>query len=231
VFWPPAETRMIRLAKGPVPGILVRRGEAWRAEYLRRLDLGGVRRDLPARYRHVEVKAALRVESQDKCMYCETLVSHAQYGDIDHYLPVSVCPDLVVSWSNLGFTCEMCNTNKGDYWDQRFPLVNPYAEDPSHFLMFAGPIAMHQPGSLRGKVTIERIGLNRDELIARRMERLERVLPLVDAVALMPAGMARGVMLDVLAEEMGPDAEYSATIAAHLAPFIRRSTAQAALGS
>ena len=85
-------------------------------------------------------------------------------------------------------------------------------------------------GSLRGKVTIERIGLNRDELIARRMERLERLFPLVDVVALMPVGMARSVMLDVLAKEMVPYAEYSATIAAYLAPFIRRSTARAALG-
>jgi hypothetical protein len=220
---------MIRLAKGPVPGILVRRGETWTADYLRRLDAGGVRRDLPAHHRHADVKAALRVESRDKCMYCETHVSHAQYGDIDHFVPVAVRPELVVSWANLGFTCERCNTNKGDYWDERFPLVNPYAEDPSDFLMFAGPIAVQRPGSLRGKVTIERIGLNRAELIARRMERLERVLPFVDAVALMPAGMARSVMLDVLAREMGPDAEYSATIAAYLVPFIQRSTAIAAL--
>jgi HNH endonuclease len=173
-YWPPAETRMIRLTKGPAPDILVRRGEAWSTEYLRRLEAGGVRRDLPAYHRHAAVKTALRVESRDKCMYCESLVSHAQYGDIDHYVPVSVRPDLVVSWVNLGFSCERCNNNKGDYWDARLPLVNPYAEDPSDFLMFAGPIAVQKPGSLRGRVTIERIGLNRDELIARRKERLER---------------------------------------------------------
>jgi hypothetical protein len=220
---------MIRLVKGPAPDILLRRGESWGTEYLRRLDAGGVRRDLPARYRHSEVKAALRVESRDKCMYCETLVSHAQYGDIDHYVPVSVRPDLVVTWVNLGFACERCNNNKGDYWDERFPLVNPYAEDPSDFLMFAGPIAVQRPGSLRGKVTIERIGLNRDELIARRKERLERVLPFMDEVALMPAGMARGVMLDALTKQMGPDTEFSGTIAAHLTPFVRRSTVPAAL--
>jgi len=221
---------MIRLAKGQEPNILVRRGGVWTAEYLRRLDGGGVRRDLPARYRHPEVKAALRVESQDKCIYCETRISHAQYGDIDHYVPVSARPELVVSWSNLGFTCERCNNNKGDYWDERFPLINPYTEDPSRFLMFAGPIAVQRPGNMRGKLTIERIGLNRDELIAQRKERLERVLPFMDEVALMPPGMARSVLLDILTKEMGPAVEYSATIAAHLAPFIRSSAASAPRG-
>jgi hypothetical protein len=124
---------------------------------------------------------------------------------------------------NLGFSCERCNNNKGDYWDEHYPLVNPYVEDPSQFLTFAGPMVLPRPGNLRGKLTIERIDLNRNELIAQRKERLERILPLVDEVALMPAGMAQSVMMSALRKEMSSAVEYSATIAAYLTPFFRNS--------
>jgi hypothetical protein len=215
---------MIRLSKGPKPRIVVHRGSTWTADYVQRSSAGSARQHLPAHYRHAEIKAALRLECHDKCMYCETRVSHSQYGDIDHQIPVSLRPDLVVDWLNLGYSCEKCNNNKGDYWDEHFPLVNPYIEDPSQFLTFAGPMILPRPGNLRGKLTIERIDLNRNELIAQRKERLERIIPLVDQVALMPAGMPRNVMMSALRKEMNTAVEYSATIAAYLTPFLQSST-------
>jgi hypothetical protein len=67
------------------------------------------------------------------------------------------------------------------------------------------------------------IGLNRDELIVQRKERLERILPLVDEVALMHAGLAQTVMMGALRQEMSPAVEYSATMAAHLTAFIQHA--------
>ena len=148
------------------------------------------------------------------------MTNHSQFGDIDHILPLSRRPDLVVDWPNLGFACQVCNNNKGDYHDERLPLVNPYAEDPAEFFTFHGPMAAHHPGNERGQLTIACVELNRPDLVARRLERLQQLAPLIDQIALMPPGAPRGVMLDVLARHTSPATEFSAAIEARLRPFL-----------
>ena len=46
------------------------------------------------------------------CVYCE----ERHKGEIDHFRPKSLHPELVYSWSNWLFTCRSCNNAKGDKW-------------------------------------------------------------------------------------------------------------------
>jgi hypothetical protein len=211
---------MIRLRKGRPPAVLVNHGARWRAEYLQRLNDGDQRQRIPAQYRHPAIKQALLAEGFGKCMYCEARITHSQFGDIDHIMPLSQRPDLVVAWPNLGPSCQICNNNKHDYHDERLPIVNPYAEDPAEFLTFAGPLAVHHPGNARGQLTIACLDLNRPDLVAHRIERLRQLMPLIDEIALMPPGAARSVMIDGLARYMAPASEYSAAVTARLTPFL-----------
>jgi uncharacterized protein (TIGR02646 family) len=102
---------------------------------------------------------------------------------------------LAYEWTNLLFCCEICNER---YKRNRFPLtdesqrvrspdedltwerplfINSAEEDPAEWLTFAteGPMAgwvVALDDNLRGLVTREELGLNRDDLIERRRERM-----------------------------------------------------------
>ncbi|MEU7946201.1 HNH endonuclease [Micromonospora taraxaci] len=201
---------MIKLQKGPTPAILERKGQLWKEEYLDGVGEGKKRSDLPARYRHPEIKEAVKSESHDKCLYCETKLSHAQYGDVEHIAPASAKPELVVEWKNLGYVCQVCNNNKRDYWDDALPLINPYDDDPQNHFAFFGTFILHKPRGDRGKMTITKLKLNRTALMERRKDRIDRITSLVDEINLMPEGSAKAAMLEFLAEELGSSTEYSA---------------------
>ena len=46
------------------------------------------------------------------CVYCE----ERSKGEIDHFRPKSLHPELVYSWQNWLFACRSCNNAKGDKW-------------------------------------------------------------------------------------------------------------------
>ncbi|MER7421017.1 HNH endonuclease signature motif containing protein [Micromonospora peucetia] len=211
---------MIKLRKGPQPAVLSRNGEPWKAEYQQALAAGKRRSDIPARYRHPEIKEAVRAESFDKCLYCETKISHAQFGDVEHIVPISAKPEDVVTWENLGYVCQVCNNKKRDYWDESCPLLNPYHEDPNDHILFLGPWVMHRPGDERGRVTARRLHLNRSALMERRKERLDRIAALLDEIALMPPGPAKTAMLEYLREETSKSTEYSGAASALVSIYL-----------
>src|SRR5262249_49893992 len=131
------------------------------------------------RYTDARVKAVIRAEANDKCMYCESKVSHVFPGETDHIVPVSKRPDLVVAWDNLGYVCKECNREKGNYYDDASPLINPFTESPSDFLQFLGPAVFCIGPPLRGQLTISKLKLQRMALVQRRTERLEYVLKMI----------------------------------------------------
>ena len=77
-----------------------------------------------------------------KCAYCESRITHVDYGHIEHHVPKAGPngrPKRTFQWSNLLLACGRCNgsENKGDRFPtarQGGPIVNPCKDDPAdHF--------------------------------------------------------------------------------------------------
>lgn len=61
-------------------------------------------------------KPHLQREFRRKCAYCriaDGIKGYEGFG-VDHYLPRSRYPHLAVTWSNLFYACNVCNTWKGE---------------------------------------------------------------------------------------------------------------------
>ena len=202
---------MIRITKGPKPAVLVANEGEWTRTYVDHVQNGSsISEADKTRYRHPEIKTAVRTETVDKCAYCESKVTDVYPGDCEHILPKSHRPDLVVAWQNLTFSCSRCNTHKGDYYDPDEPLINPYEDEPTGLLRFAGPMALQELGSEVGERTLLRLKLSRGELTERRKERLEAVKTLIDRWNEMPAGARKELIAEQILEELADDKEYAA---------------------
>ena len=131
---------MIQLQKVDAPAVLMAQATVWTREFADRL----ADRTLPdvylTRYRHPSVKSAVVQETHGKCAYCESKVTHVHPGDIEHILPKSKFPELVVHWSNLTLVCNECNRRKSDFHDDEERIINPFEEEPQQKL--------HRPQSL-----------------------------------------------------------------------------------
>ena len=107
------------------------------------------------------LKEALLEMSHYRCSYCECSVEiESKDVTIDHFLPKSLHPDLVVEWKNLFPSCFRCNRAKNTCDEV---LLNPCEDDPKEFL------ALHKKNPFRlkgidaegiGQKTIEEINLN-----------------------------------------------------------------------
>jgi hypothetical protein len=192
----------------------VKKAAEWTEEYKQALAAGGeIKKTVRFRYRHADIKAAIRRDSHSKCIYCESPID---FGQTDHINPVSRCPDQILEWLNLALVCTECNTHKSDYYDPAAPLINPYEEDPKDFLHFLGPLVMAVPGNERGLLTERQLKLNRPDLLQRRMRRLENLGPLLDRWASLPAGHLKELLKVTILEEAADDKEYAATVRACL---------------
>jgi uncharacterized protein (TIGR02646 family) len=208
---------VIRLRKGPEPQVLVENAATWTAEYLRlQAREDGVPAAAAVRYRHPEVKAAVKRDAHGKCIYCESEPLHVTPGDVEHLLPKSRFPELVVAWDNLAFVCPDCNRAKGDFHDETQAVVNPFREDPGQFLHFAGPMVFERAGSTRGIVTVRKLELDRAELVERRADHLRKIQSLLHTWALLPEGPARDEIASEIRVRAEDPGEYAATTRAFL---------------
>ena len=207
---------MIRLTKTDKPKVLVDHEDEWRIEYMQEVAAGLARGKRKKRYNHPSIKSELIYETVGKCAYCESKIMHVSWGEIEHIVPVSQNPALVVAWDNLTLACPVCNGTKSDYWEEGNEILNPYVDQPDEHVIFAGPVVLARPGSQRGATTIDQIGLNRPGLIERRQERLDRINHLLNAFEAMTPGPSRDAVAGVLKAEAEKSMEFSATVTAHL---------------
>lgn len=172
---------MIGLKKIAKPQILVDEGGQWTEEVMSNVYNG---LEIPNasinRYRHPEIKEQVKVETSEKCIYCESKVSHTYPGDIEHIIPKSKYPRLAFTWSNLTYVCFWCNNNKRAFLSRETPLLNPYKDDIKEHLRAFGPILFHTNGSARGELTHKKIKLNRKELRDRRFDAISDLQNLLD---------------------------------------------------
>ena len=124
---------------------------------------------------------------------------------------------LAYEWSNLLLACSRCNGKKGIWFPLADPiaaasdhrgeirreeplLLNPTSDDPTDHLRFVSSPVVGDPdasavadvvvpvrGSRRGRTTIERVGLNRPDLVLARREHVTDMLRLKTTVAALTA--------------------------------------------
>jgi len=152
-----------------------------------------------------EVKRTLSSIQNGKCCFCESNFEHVGYGDVEHYRPKAGWVQgkeklnkpgyywLAYDWDNLLLSCQICNQK---YKKNYFPLVEPQSraldhtyelgneaplfihpanEDPEAHIEFEEELPRPVNNSNKGKVTIQRSGLDRELLNTTRANKLKTI--------------------------------------------------------
>jgi hypothetical protein len=151
-------------------------------------------------------------------MYCESNVSHVDYGDVEHIKPKGAgrYPELEFEWGNLGYACRKCNVAKGDKYHESTPYLDPYSELPEGHVFAAGAWLFARNGSERGDLTIADVQLNRPSLLEKRQARIQEMVKELTACFRTTNAVLREKALKALALEAVADKEYSLAVEALL---------------
>ena len=191
--------------------MLAQNSELWLEEYLADKQNATKR----YRYRHPDVKSALREESGHKCVYCESKLGHNTPGDVEHKTPTSQNEALHFTWTNLALACTECNRRKNKYYSEALPFLDPHVDDVEAMLMHLGPIVTWQPGTPRSEVTIKTLELNSDarlQLVLRKLEKIEEVMNLLERHISAGEEILKGLLKKQLLEMQNKSSEYSAMV-------------------
>jgi uncharacterized protein (TIGR02646 family) len=151
-----------------------------------------------------ELKPILLQATRGKCVYCET--SLTGYSSVENFRPRSgakglgrdYAPEhywwLAYEWTNLVISCEICAKHKRDFFPlenermrcrigttgkqleaEKALLIDPFSEDPKEHLDFMDSGSV-KPLSVKGKTTIELLGLNRVPLVKARARAAKALL-------------------------------------------------------
>ncbi len=164
---------------------------------------------LATNYKHPQNKEALKAASHNKCMYCESHVSHIDFGDVEHIRPKDRFPALEFSWDNLGYACSKCNNEKRNKFFDQTPFIDPYSENPREHIYAFGAMLRPKKGSERGEITIKEIGLNRADLLEKRDERIKTLEQAINACHRTQNQHLREAAMAALKAEIAEDQEYS----------------------
>lgn len=174
-------------------------------------------------YKHPRNKEALKKASHDKCMYCESKISHIDFAHVEHIKPKAddKYPELEFVWENHGYACPKCNNAKSDSFDETTPYIDPYSEDPKEHLYAFGSFIWAKNGSERGDLTIQDIELNRPELLEKRMAKITEINNTLNACFRTQNPRLRESALAELKKEAEVDKEYSMVVEALLEASLR----------
>lgn len=201
---------MRQLTKRKKPQVLIDNGVQWTKDLMQYVYNGAkIPDNIKSRYRHVDIKTEVSAETNGKCAYCESHVTHQYPGDIEHIIPKSVYPRLTFLWNNLTFVCYWCNNNKRDFVDKKCKLLNPYVDNIDDHLRAFGPIVMHINNSKRGELTHSEIKLNRKELIERRSDAIKELQNLIDKYERETIIGLKGILRQEIIESSAEDKEFS----------------------
>tara|TARA_R100000935_G_scaffold56635_2_gene88789 strand:- start:107 stop:763 length:657 start_codon:yes stop_codon:yes gene_type:complete len=207
---------MIKLVKFDQPVVLIENEVRWTEELLAAIETGdkkviGAKKK---RYNHKDVKSRLKEETNGKCAYCESKVSHVAHGDIEHVTPKSVEPRRTFEWQNLTFACQICNQNKSSLDG----IIDPYNEEPSDSLEFWGHFL--RGTNERGRYTRLMLELDRSDLIEQRALVLKRYADAVESIRNAANGKVRELLfMSLLMDVDQNQAEYIAMLKKMLEPL------------
>ena len=206
---------MIRVTRLPAPQTLKKKAKKWIAQLIS-ARTNSQRERVLRRYRNAEVRQTLVAMFHGKCAYCESRITHVDYGHIEHYRPKagpSGRPDLAFEWSNLLLACGICNG--ASYKSDRFPeaadggpIINPCEDDPAcHFEFHYDPIAKLASVygvTSRGEVTERLLGMNRWELRQQRSNLIRKLVVIAQFAA------SDSEAAEILRSAQQSEAEYAA---------------------
>lgn len=177
---------MIKVQRGECPEVLQRNAAHWRAALLAASSPAG-RKRCEGRYRHPQIKKTLVRVFHGKCAYCESRITHADFGHIEHFHPKAGSRGdrrLTFEWKNLLLACGVCNGAgfKGTQFpapEEGGPLVNPCDEEPSeHFAFeYESQLGLASVWGItqRGETTERILGLNRTDLRQYRSLQIKKL--------------------------------------------------------
>lgn len=169
------------------------------------------------------IEKALLTMSNDKCCYCECRVGEeSKYMEVEHFLPKSHRPDLVVDWNNLLPSCKRCNGSKSNHNTETEPIIDPSAQNPKEHLLFRA--FRLRPKTPLGEMTIDVLKLNhRERVVNKRFEVGQKIIEIIEAlreeteeyIANKSTKKRNKILtkLDNIMLEALPKAIYSATVA------------------
>lgn len=201
---------MIKRTKRALPNVLSVNGTNWTKQIMTYVNAGqAIPLNVQGHYRHADIKSEVKLETEEKCIYCESYVTHQYPGDVEHIIPKSVYPRLTYSWNNLTFVCYWCNNNKRATLDKNCKLLNPYKDEVDNHLQAFGPMIFHINDSKRGELTWKEIKLNRKELIERRVDSLKELQNLIDKYNRETVHGLKAILLNEIVENTNSDKEFS----------------------
>jgi hypothetical protein len=162
-------------------------------------------------------------ETHEKCVYCESKVSHVYPGDVEHLIAKSKRPELTFDYGNLSYACSVCNNNKSDYHDPLLQLINPYIDEPAVEFVALGPLVKDRPGHDRAFVTEQTLELNRPSLIERRRDRIESLHKLAMVYEKAAAGPMKVLLKGQLLQEAQDDKDYAFVVRGYLKDAVNMS--------
>jgi len=128
----------------------------------------------PARS-HLDYRPQLRRDFWYSCAYCTmSEVEASGIGfDIDHYLPLSVRPDLGKDYTNLYYSCRHCNRNKSAFVPSEkhaaLVIIRIDREHPrDHLIEEDKDPTLLRHLTATGAFNIDQLSLNRDGLVRLR---------------------------------------------------------------
>ena len=134
---------------------------------------------------------------------------------------------LAYEWGNLFLACQICNqvfkknlfplanpteraTSHRKRINREKPLfVDPSTEDPEKFISFRGEVPFPLNNNPRAKATIEGLGLKRQRLNERRLERYECLKMLYHIAYILPPIVESTVAKERLDKAVEDDSEYA----------------------
>lgn len=136
-----------------------------------------------SKYTEVECKQALRIEARYQCVYCS--IKEAHFGGVrnfhvEHYRPKKKFPEFENDYENLFFSCPICNSFKNDDWpaDPDEQLLTCHYPDPKQIdygkILIVDPDSRISSKNVAGRYVIERLHLNRAQLILLRKSEIVR---------------------------------------------------------
>lgn len=128
-----------------------------------------------------EIRSHLARMTQDHCAFCDGINGVVSQKTVEHFHPKSGFPDLAYKWNNLFSCCNVCQSCKGEKFDEALlkPDEPEYTFD-NYFMVsiVTGAIEplpqLDESARWRAEVTIRLYGLNLPDRKKARIRELER---------------------------------------------------------
>lgn len=165
---------MRHIAKTEEPEVLEQNNANWLAAY----QADSANNTKRYRYRHPQIKEAIKSENANKCAYCESKIGHNTPGDIEHKIPTAADQTKHFTWANLTLACTECNRRKREYFDVIKPFLDPNVDLVDQRVLHHGPLVSWAAGDVCAEVTVRKLELHdtsRRELIDRKIEHIDKL--------------------------------------------------------